>query len=104
VTAQLDLFDEQQLALLAWQAKFERADWIAPYDCHAARKGEAVRGWRCPDPECGQVEVNAYILSINHGFDPENPGRQRFDGRCARLALRRCHAEAADERAARGVS
>lgn len=101
MTGQLEVFTEQELTLLAWQAKFERADWIAPYDCHAARKGEAVRGWRCPDPDCGQVEINAYLLSINHGFDPEHPGRQRFDGRCSRLELLRCQAEYAAERAER---
>lgn len=101
-TAQLDLFDDRERALLEWQARFERAWWIAPYDTQGGTpKGGRILGWRCPDPDCGQVEPNAYLLSINHGFDPTVPGHQRYDGRCARLALLRCQAEARREREAR---
>lgn len=28
--------------------------------------------FRCPDPECGVVEPNAYLLTINHGLSPED--------------------------------
>jgi hypothetical protein len=89
---QLDLFGEVEAAEEAvaakltereeWTARFERADWIAPYDCGYGPAGTRVPGWRCPDPACGEVEPNDYTLSINHGFDPTTPGRAPWNGRC----------------------
>ncbi|MGH3432825.1 MAG: hypothetical protein ACRDQB_08330 [Thermocrispum sp.] len=94
---QLDLFGdiEQQLdresvlaaARAEWQAGFERADWVAPYDCGHGPEGTVVAGWRCPDPECGEVADNAYTLARNHGFDPDVPGLQPYYGRCQKLAM-----------------
>lgn len=78
----------------AWRARFERADWIAPYDTAGGMlKGERKPGWRCPDPDCGEIEPNSFLLSINHGFDPDVPGRQPWNGRCTRLKLLAAHAE-----------
>lgn len=95
---QLDLFGVVAARLDAradWEARFERADWVAPWDTAAGfrpgdpplKKGERapVPGWRCPDPECGQVEPTAYLLGLEHGWDPEVPGHEPFDGRCHRL-------------------
>lgn len=54
-------------------------------------EGESCSGWRCPDPACGKVEPNEYLLSINHGFDPSVPGRAPYGGRCRTLGhLREC--------------
>lgn len=94
---QLDLFGEveQQLdrravleqARREWEAQFERADWVAPYDCGHGPEGTVVAGWRCPDAECGEVADNAYTLWINHGFDPEAPGAQPYHGRCRKVRV-----------------
>lgn len=97
--AQPDLFGEfdaaeqheadRQRRRTDWTARFERADWIAPYDtADGTKAGDVVRGWRCPDPDCGAVEPNAYLLSINHGFDPEVPGQQPLNSRCWRSPRR----------------
>lgn len=77
---------EARLAARAeWEARFERADWIAPWDCaDGTPKGAVTSGWRCPDPECGRIEPNSYLLSINHGFDPGVPGLAPRDGMCTR--------------------
>jgi len=76
----------------AWHAQFERASWVAPWDTAGGiKKGETVLGYRCPDPDCGQVEINAHILNLNHGFDPNLPGRAPYDGRCRRLRHRHDH-------------
>lgn len=61
--------DATREANAEWTARFERAEWVAPYDCGLGPEGTVVNGWRCP--ACGEVEVNSYLLSINHGFDPE---------------------------------
>jgi hypothetical protein len=103
---QLDLFGEVERRLdarAAWLARFERADWIAPHDTAAGprsgdpplKKGECspVPGWRCPDPECGEVEPNAYHLMIGHGWNPHLPGDGPFDGRCHKVRHRRARAE-----------
>lgn len=75
----------RQLERDSWRAQFERADWVAPWDCaDGTPKGTVRSGWRCPDPACGQIELNAFLLSINHGFDPDIPGRQPWNGRCFR--------------------
>lgn len=100
VTIQLDLFGvvegteqadraaaaARQLERDTWLDRFERADWVAPWDCaDMTPKGTVRSGWRCPDPDCAQVEPNEYLLGINHGFHPDIPGRQPWNGRCARL-------------------
>lgn len=111
-TVQLDLFGEVEKRLdarAAWLARFERADWIAPWDTAAGprpgdpplKKGECspVPGWRCPDPECGEVAYNACRLEIDHGWDPHTPGREPFDGRCHGVRLRRNQAAYAGDAA-----
>lgn len=90
---QLDLFGEveaREAERAAWEARFERADWIAPYDTAGGmKKGESKPGWRCPDPECGVIEPSGFLLRLNHGFDPHVPGHQDFDGQCTRVRLLR---------------
>lgn len=79
VVGQLDLFAEAGPQLTereAWAARFERAPWVAPYDTAGLRKGESVLGWICP--ACGRLEVNDFVLNINHGYDPSIPGRAPF--------------------------
>jgi hypothetical protein len=99
---QLDLFGEVEKAeqdardraqaAAAWAARFERADWIAPWDTAGGmKKGDRVLGWRCPDPDCGQIEPNATLLANDHGWDPRMPGQEPFDGRCHRLRLLAAH-------------
>lgn len=108
---QLDLFGEVEQAEQAardrdqarteWLARFERADWVAPWDTAGGmKKGESLLGWRCPDPECSQVEVNEYHLMIEHGWDVHTPGSAPFDGRCHRLRLLASHAHADAKRQA----
>lgn len=108
---QLDLFGEVEQAereaskrertRAAWLARFERADWIAPWDTAGGmKKGDSKPGWRCPDPGCGEVEPNEYWLLINHGWDPHQPGHEPFDGRCHKLRLLRSHAKSAEARTA----
>lgn len=104
---QLDLFgevekteraaDDREAARAAWKARFERADWIAPWDTASGTpKGGRVPGWRCPDPECGEIEPGptGYLLRSNHGWDPDVPGEEPFDGRCHKVRLRRNQAAA----------
>lgn len=101
---QLDLFGEVErveaevvaaaAARETWTARFERAPWVAPYDTAGGmKKGDSVLGWRCPDPECGQVEINAYTLRINHGWDPGIPGEEPYAGRCYQVRRRAADAE-----------
>lgn len=100
--AQLGLFDDSQLAILEWQARFERAWWIAPHDTAGGLKaGERMLGWRCPDPACRRVESNSYLLAVNHGFDPDHPNAWAFERGCTRLHLLACQEEARREREAR---
>jgi hypothetical protein len=65
------------------------------------KKGDSKPGWRCPDPECGEVEPNKHWLLSDHGWNVDVPGQQPFDGRCHRLRLLRAHAEADAKAAAR---
>jgi len=103
---QLDLFGEvekaeqdaigREQARVDWRARFERADWVAPYDTQGGmRKGDSKLGWRCPDPACREVEPNSFLLNINHGWDPDVPGHEPWDGRCQKLRLLRSQARAA---------
>lgn len=67
----------------AWSARFDRVEWVAPWPTATGRpKGSVFLGYRCPDPDCGEVEPTAFGLVINHGFDPDLPGRQGSSGRC----------------------
>jgi hypothetical protein len=88
---QLDLFgavERAEAARAEWVARFERAGWVAPHDCADGTPRGAVKpGWRCPDPDCAQVEPTAFALAINHGWDPDVPGHAPFDGHCHRLRL-----------------
>ena len=89
---QLDLFDirdreAETEALQAWKARMLPADWVAPYDCMAGTAGTVVQGWKCP--ACGKIEINGLILSINHGIDPDIPGREDFLERCTSMDLRK---------------
>lgn len=110
---QLDLFGEVLAAeaeqqrqadeLVAWQAQFERAPWVAPWDTAGGMKaGDSVLGWRCPDPDCGVIEVNDYHLMINHGWSPNQPGHAPYDGRCHRVRLLASQAAAERERQVSG--
>ena len=104
VGVQLDLFGELEAAeeerarrLLArseWSARFTRVTFAAPYDTAGHREGDLVEGIVCP--ACGGVEWNGYLLSINHGYDPDLPGDvpgswagKRFGQYCHRM--RRAH-------------
>ena len=93
---QLDLFGEVERAedtKTAWLARFDRPDWVAPWDTAGGmRKGDRKPGWRCPDPDCGDIEPNSYLLYANHGWDPYRPGAEPFDGRCTAVKLREAHA------------
>jgi hypothetical protein len=48
-----------------------------PYDCGRGREGDRVQGIRCPT--CGGVEHSPYLLSLNHGWDPDIPGRKPWN-------------------------
>ncbi len=45
--------------------------WTAPYDVPAVRRGQSLPGWRCW--LCGGVEVNEYVLGLNHGLHSTDP-------------------------------
>lgn len=105
ISGQLDLFAQATPTVTAedWAARFERAPWVAPYDCGGGlRKGQSVLGWVCP--ACGKLEVNAFVLGINHGYDPTIPGRMAgvigdFGSNCTRLMLLASQARAAERKA-----
>ncbi len=90
---QLDLFgqalavEERERQILAaqaaWWARFDRVEWRPALPNIAPRLG-----YRCPDPACGKVEPAGFVLAINHGFDPDVPGREPHGGRCHRVARR----------------
>jgi hypothetical protein len=102
VAAQESEADRRRRERDEWAAKFERADWIAPYDTGGGmKKGEAKPGWRCPDPACGQIEPNAYLLRINHGYDPDVPGCEPWGDACARLTRLESQRQAEEQRIAR---
>lgn len=99
---QLDLFGVEQaklddaqaraVAQATWQQRFDRADWVAPYDCGLGPTGTVVHGWRCP--ACATVEPTAFTLSVNHGLDPEcrphHPNEALFS-MCVSMRLRNHH-------------
>ena len=92
MTAQLDLFGEveakererQRRAAerAAWRAQFEQVEMVD-------EDGDVVFGWRCPDPDCGEVVHGAFGLALNHGFDPDVPGHRPWTGECRQLESRR---------------
>ena len=108
---QYDLFGEDEAAERAaaerktahaearaeWETRFERADWIAPHDtADGAQKGDSKPGWRCP--ACGEVEPNEFLLNINHGYSPDQPGHvpyiagssgEGFGETCTRLEMQK---------------
>lgn len=104
---QLDLFAEGTTdARVQWAARFERAPWVAPYDCSGGlRKGESVLGWMCPT--CRRIEINSFTLNVNHGYDPQIPGRQPYDGwgtPCSRERLLASQERARAAKAERGAA
>lgn len=101
---QLDLFAEQHVdEREQWGARFERTPWVAPYDCGLGPAGTVVAGWSCP--ACGKVEVNEFLLNLNHGYDPTTPGRipyaRGFGETCVRLELLASQERARAAKAAR---
>jgi len=108
---QLDLFGEMSRAERArleaaereaaeqaeqaeWEARFERAVWVAPADCGGGmKKGDTVLGWRCP--ACKDVEPTEFALGNNHGYhlyDRHVPFRAEFGATCFKLNLQENHA------------
>lgn len=103
---QLDMFADLEAATQAaapnpraeWRTRFERAPWVAPYDTSSLKAGESVSGWVCP--ACRKVEVNEFLLNLNHSYDPSIPGRmagvvEEFGQTCTRLQLLASQARAA---------
>lgn len=101
---QLDLWGEtaraeqdaadKAAAAAAWEARFERADWVAPYDTAGGMKaGDSQPGWRCP--ACGQIEPNEFLLGNNHGYHLYDPGHvpygAEFGATCFKLELQKNH-------------
>lgn len=105
---QLDLFATETPATEreAWAARFDRAPWVAPWDTSGGmKKGESVLGWVCPS--CGVLEVNGYVLNVNHGYDPQIPGRQPWQGwgtSCTRMTLLASQERSLAQRLARGAA
>ena len=84
---------QTELLLELWHQTVQPAVWTAPHDTAAGMKaGDTCMGWRCP--VCGGVEWNASTLDLNHGWDPDRPGRKPVDGGCHRLRLLANHAAA----------
>jgi hypothetical protein len=94
--AQRDLFAaEEERERAEWEARFERADWVAPYDTTCCmKKGDRLPSWRCP--ACGEVEANEFLLGNNHGYHLWWPGQVPYGGgfgeTCYRLWLEAAHA------------
>ena len=88
-----------------WMARFERAPWTPLHAAHdPALTGQI--GWKCPG--CGQVELNEYLLDLNHGYDPTIVGRmagaiENFGKRCTRQILLASQERARQQREARGA-
>lgn len=83
-----------QSARAEWEARFERADWVAPWDTADGRpKGTVELGWVCP--ACKTVEPNEFLLGNNHGYHPDEPGwvpyRGEFGVTCTKLELQKNH-------------
>lgn len=111
-TGQMDLLallqPDRESERAAWAARFERKPWVAPYDTGGGlRKGQSVLGWVCP--ACGVLEVNEYVLRLNHGYDPSIPGRmagviESFGQWCTRQMLLASQERARAQRDARNPS
>ena len=111
VAGQLDLLDllvplPELDERAAWASRFDRAPWVAPWDCSGGlRKGDSVLGWLCPS--CGRLEVNEFVLNINHGYDPSIPGRAPhgpFGESCTRQTLLASQARSAADRTRRAAA
>ncbi|AOS94910.1 MULTISPECIES: hypothetical protein [Mycobacterium avium complex (MAC)] len=88
VEREIDNSERRRRERVLWASLFERADWVAPYDCaDGTAKGTAILGWRCPDPACQQIEPNGFLLAINHGFDPHVPDPWAAQRGCTRVRL-----------------
>lgn len=82
---------QTDLLVELWHQTVQPATWAAPHDTAGGMKaGDTCPGWRCP--ACGQVEPNAFLLTLNHGWGPDRPGVQPYDGGCDRLHLLANHA------------
>lgn len=87
---QLDLLDLVVLdAGEEWAARFTRAPWQPRHAAHDPACAGRI-GWQCPG--CGQVELNEFLLNLNHGYDPTVPGHmagaiETFGQSCTRLML-----------------
>lgn len=91
MSEQLDMFDTRDYDAeaemkAAWKSRMIPAEWVAPYDCMAGPAGTVVQGWKCP--ACGKIEINGFVLSINHGIDPDIPGREDLLDHCISMDLR----------------
>ena len=81
----------REAELAEWVARFERADWVAPY-ADGTKKGTVEPGWKCP--ACGTVEPNEFLLGNNHGYrlyDTHVPYRAEFGATCFKLELEKNH-------------
>jgi hypothetical protein len=83
----------EQAELAEWEARFERAVWVAPYDCaDGMKKGDTVLGWRCP--ACKDIEPSEFLLGNNHGYhlyDRHVPYLAEFGATCHKLHLQENH-------------
>jgi hypothetical protein len=79
-----------------WEARFKRAEWVPSFTTDAGGQPARARlGWVCP--ACHTVEPSPFTLSLNHGYDPEIPGRggpygAGFGETCFKLHLQAAHA------------
>lgn len=79
--AQAAEIEQQRERRAAWSARFARVKVSIAYESAGGNKpGDVLDGIACPS--CGGVEFNAYLLSINHGWDAGVPGYGPFEGRC----------------------
>jgi hypothetical protein len=95
---ELSEVDAKALARAEWRARFERADWVAPWDTASGMKtgDRKPGGWVCPG--CGDIEPNEFLLGTNHGYHPDQPGSSyRYAGgpwfgeTCVKLELQAAH-------------
>jgi hypothetical protein len=83
--------------LADWQARFtplETGPYCPVRDLADGRRREDVVypgevWWHCPG--CGELVQTAFMMRLNHGWDPERPGWEPWSG-CTSLELRKAHA------------
>lgn len=79
--ARAEQVTQQRELRAAWSARFSRVTiTIAHASTGGDKPGDRLVGIACPS--CGGIEFNAYLLSINHGWDAGVPGYGPFEGRC----------------------